>query len=109
MVPDFLRKLASNGWVAVRVDAYETRWAGRDCAGEVVAMAVEGIRVLDAVVFTSTAEVEGLLKGLGEHGLDWWWRHTGRSRRPGRRGGGWGWMWWVRGLVVLKEWLMHLP
>lgn len=71
VVPDFLRKLAWNGWVAVRVDAYETRWAGRDCAGEVVAMAVEGIRVLDAVVFTSTAEVEGLLKGLGEHGLDW--------------------------------------
>lgn len=75
VVPNFLRELESNGWVAVRVDAYETRWAGRECAGEVAARALGGRGGgegdLDAVVFTSTAEVEGMLKSLGEYGLDW--------------------------------------
>ncbi|KAH7850991.1 hypothetical protein Vadar_005626 [Vaccinium darrowii] len=74
VVPNFLRELESNGWVAVRVDGYETRWAGRECAAEVAARVVRGgggEGVLDAVVFTSTAEVEGMLKSLEEYGLDW--------------------------------------
>ncbi|KAE9466292.1 hypothetical protein C3L33_01793, partial [Rhododendron williamsianum] len=67
---------AAGGFCArCRVDAYETRWAGRECAGEVAARALGGREGgeggLDAVVFTSTAEVEGMLKSLGEYGLDW--------------------------------------
>lgn len=69
VVPNFLRELGSNRWVAVRVDAYETRWAGRDCAKQVVEGSQKG--ELDAIVFTSTAEVEGLLKSLREFGLEW--------------------------------------
>ncbi|XP_048325251.2 uncharacterized protein LOC125421194 [Ziziphus jujuba] len=69
VVPDFLRELESNGWVPVRVNAYETRWAGEECAKEVVQRLEEG--ELDAIVFTSTAEVEGLLKGLKQFRLDW--------------------------------------
>ncbi|KAK3027583.1 hypothetical protein RJ639_042259 [Escallonia herrerae] len=72
VVPGFLRDLSSNGWVAARVDGYETRWAGKKCAEVVVGMSSEeGGGGLDAVVFTSTAEVEGLLKSLEEFGLDW--------------------------------------
>lgn len=69
VVPNFLRELESSRWIPVRVGAYETRWAGRECAKE-VAERIEK-RDLAAIVFTSTAEVEGLLKSLRELGLDW--------------------------------------
>ncbi|KAM6579912.1 hypothetical protein CsatA_003686 [Cannabis sativa] len=69
VVPDFLRDLESAGWVPVRVGAYETRWAGGQCA-KVVAERIEKGE-MEAIVFTSTAEVEGLLKSLEEFGLDW--------------------------------------
>ncbi|TKY73076.1 uroporphyrinogen-III synthase [Spatholobus suberectus] len=68
VVPAFLRELRSAGWVPVRVEAYETRWAGPGCA-EGIVRASEEEGGLDAVVFTSSAEVEGLLKGLREFGL----------------------------------------
>lgn len=68
VVPEFLAGLARMGWVAVRVNAYETRWRGG--AAELVGMMEEEGGV-DAIVFTSTAEVEGLLKSLEEVGLDW--------------------------------------
>ncbi|KAL8038150.1 hypothetical protein ABFX02_11G085800 [Erythranthe guttata] len=64
VVPEFLAGLARRGWVPVRVNAYETRWRGGGVAGLVAGM-------MDAIVFTSTAEVEGLLKSLEELGLDW--------------------------------------
>lgn len=67
VVPDFLRGLEASGWDAVRVPAYETRWAGPRC-GEVL-VGLDG--PLDAVVFTSTAEVEGLLMGLDSVGWEW--------------------------------------
>ncbi|XP_057981116.1 uncharacterized protein LOC131166542 [Malania oleifera] len=79
VVPNFLRDLATRGWIPVRVDAYETRWAGRRCAERVAEGGDDG-EGLDAVVFTSTAEVEGLLKSLRELGLDW---QTVRGRFPG--------------------------
>ena len=69
MVPDFLRELESSRWVPVRVGAYETRWTGRECAKEVAERVEKG--EIEAIVFTSTAEVEGLLKSLREFGLDW--------------------------------------
>ncbi|CAJ1975572.1 unnamed protein product [Sphenostylis stenocarpa] len=68
VVPGFLRELRCGGWVPVRVEAYETRWAGAGCA-EGIVKASEEEGGLDAVVFTSTAEVEGLLKSLKEFGL----------------------------------------
>ncbi|KAI3668926.1 hypothetical protein L6452_40143 [Arctium lappa] len=68
VVPDFLRDLGSRGWGPVRVNAYETRWMGAECAG---AMLRRGGAVVDAIVFTSTGEVEGMLKSLREMGLDW--------------------------------------
>lgn len=68
VVPDFLRQLGLIGWAPVRVDGYVTRWAGPNCLRRLVGD--EGQR-LDAVVFTSTAEVEGMLKGLKEFGLSW--------------------------------------
>ncbi|GJZ49306.1 tetrapyrrole biosynthesis, uroporphyrinogen III synthase [Tanacetum coccineum] len=66
VVPNFLRQLHRMGWVAVKVDAYETQWMGSEC----------GLRLLetdkvDAIVFTSTAEVQGLLKSLKVMGLEW--------------------------------------
>ncbi|KAM7515956.1 hypothetical protein LguiA_005539 [Lonicera macranthoides] len=70
VVPEFLRDLRLKGWVAVRVDGYETRWAGRGCAEEVAMRSEKGGGV-DAIMFTSTAEVEGLLKSLRWFGLDW--------------------------------------
>lgn len=79
VVPEFLRDLSLNGWVAVRVNAYETRWAGAECVEELVARSEKEGCGLDAVVFTSTGEVEGLLKGLGGLGLDW---TTVRKRCP---------------------------
>lgn len=69
VVPNFLRELESSWWVPVRVGAYETRWAGRECAKEVTERIEKGD--LAAIVFTSTAEVEGLLKSLRELGMDW--------------------------------------
>ncbi|EEF38872.1 uncharacterized protein LOC8262845 [Ricinus communis] len=66
VVPDFLRELEAAGWVPIRVDAYETRWLGPTCAEGIVKE--EG---LDGVVFTSSAEVEGLLKSLSEYRWDW--------------------------------------
>ncbi|KAK1259809.1 hypothetical protein QJS04_geneDACA001424 [Acorus gramineus] len=68
VVPDFLNDLELSGWVPVRVPAYETRWAGPGCAEGLVGL--DG-PAPDAVVFTSTAEVEGLLKGLRVIGWDW--------------------------------------
>nr|GEW28746.1 tetrapyrrole biosynthesis, uroporphyrinogen III synthase [Tanacetum cinerariifolium] len=66
VVPNFLRQLHRMGWVAVKVDAYETQWMASEC----------GVRLLetdkvDAIVFTSTAEVQGLLKSLKVMGLEW--------------------------------------
>ncbi|KAI5683877.1 hypothetical protein M9H77_05105 [Catharanthus roseus] len=66
VVPDFLNDLAKKGWIPVRVNAYKTRWAGPKCA-EVV----KNRGNLDAIVFTSTGEVEGFLKSLKELGLNW--------------------------------------
>lgn len=78
VVPAFLRDLAANGWAPVSVPAYETRWAGPRCAETMVGGGKrEG---LDAIIFTSTAEVEGLLKSLGEIGWDW---AVVRRRFPG--------------------------
>ncbi|KAI4335599.1 hypothetical protein L6164_014233 [Bauhinia variegata] len=68
VVPNFLRELHASGWVPVRVNAYETRWCGPDCAEEIVKIAEDGH--LHVVVFTSSAEVEGLLKSLKEFGLN---------------------------------------
>ncbi|XP_068649149.1 uncharacterized protein [Aristolochia californica] len=67
VVPDFLNGLAQNGWDPVRVPAYETSWAGPKCAEALLELS----GILDAVVFTSTAEVEGLLKSLRELGCEW--------------------------------------
>ncbi|KAL6288741.1 hypothetical protein ACE6H2_006251 [Prunus campanulata] len=69
VVPDFLRDLESKRWVLVRVNAYKTRWARPGCAKQVVERIEKG--ALDAMVFTSTAEVEGLLKSFKDFGLDW--------------------------------------
>lgn len=67
VVPNFLRDLDRMGWVAVRVDAYETRWMGSECG----VMGLLGTHKVDAIVFTSTAEVQGLLKSLKVMGLEW--------------------------------------
>lgn len=75
VVPNFLRDLGSKGWVTVRVNAYETRWAGPKCAEKLLE-----VGDLDGLVLTSTAEVEGLLKSLREYGLDW---EEIRKRWPG--------------------------
>ncbi|KAB2618829.1 hypothetical protein D8674_014698 [Pyrus ussuriensis x Pyrus communis] len=68
-VPHPLLSPHGDHWVPVRVNAYETRWAGPGCAEKVVEKIEDG--ALDAIVFTSTAEVEGLLKSFKEFGLDW--------------------------------------
>ncbi|PIN12564.1 Uroporphyrinogen III synthase UROS/HEM4 [Handroanthus impetiginosus] len=68
VVPKLLADLARRGWVPVRVNAYETRWLSG--VAELVKMMEEECGV-DAIVFTSTGEVEGLLKSLGEVGLNW--------------------------------------
>ncbi|XP_057432704.1 uncharacterized protein LOC130725502 [Lotus japonicus] len=79
VVPGFLRELRAGGWVPVRVEAYETRWAGPRCAEGIVRRSEEE-GGLDAVVFTSSAEVEGLLKSLQEFGLGF---EDLRRRSPG--------------------------
>ncbi|OEL32093.1 Tetraketide alpha-pyrone reductase 1 [Dichanthelium oligosanthes] len=77
VVPDFLAGLEAAGWVPVRAPAYTTCWAGPGCAGPLVD---PDAAAPDAVVFTSTAEVEGLLKGLDAAG--WSWEGL-RARWPG--------------------------
>ncbi|KAG0457614.1 hypothetical protein HPP92_022480 [Vanilla planifolia] len=69
VVPDFLKALEASGWVPTRVPAYETRWAGPKCAEELVGEAE--LETLDAIVFTSTTEVEGLMKSLEAMGWGW--------------------------------------
>lgn len=66
VVPEFLAALEASGWAPVRVPAYETKWAGPACAAAL--LRAGGV---DAIVFTSTAEVEGLVKGLEGMGLGW--------------------------------------
>ncbi|GLJ22996.1 hypothetical protein SUGI_0433890 [Cryptomeria japonica] len=66
VVPDFLMALQAKGWDAVRLNAYVTRWAGSDCAQMLL-----GMSQIDAIVFTSTAEIQGLLKSLCSFGVDW--------------------------------------
>uniref|UniRef100_A0ACD5Y0H3 Uncharacterized protein n=1 Tax=Avena sativa TaxID=4498 RepID=A0ACD5Y0H3_AVESA len=68
VVPNFLAALEAAGWVAVRAPAYTTCWAGPGCAEVLVA---PDAAVPDAIVFTSSAEVEGLLKGLDAAGWSW--------------------------------------
>ncbi|KAJ1290232.1 hypothetical protein BS78_02G227100 [Paspalum vaginatum] len=68
VVPSFLAGLQAAGWVPVRAPAYTTRWAGPACAD---ALVDPDAPAPDAVVFTSTAEVEGLLKGLDAAGWSW--------------------------------------
>lgn len=69
VVPNFLQELEVSGWVPIRVDAYETRWVGsRSAEGMIRKSKVGGV---DAVVFTSSGEVEGLLKSLRSLGWDW--------------------------------------
>lgn len=79
VVPKFLQDLGKKGWIPVRVNAYETRWGGAECAAEVVRRSAEECGI-DAIVFSSTGEVEGLLKSLKEYGLDW---QTVRRMCPG--------------------------
>lgn len=68
VVRDFLRNLREQGWLPLRASAYETRWAGPESARGLVERAGE----LGALVFTSSAEVEGLLKSLRAFGWrDW--------------------------------------
>lgn len=76
VVPDFLRALEARGWVPERASAYETLWAGPLCAEGLLASEAE----VDALIFTSTAEVEGLMKGLDA--LGWNWEKV-RRRWPG--------------------------
>ncbi|KAJ0969368.1 hypothetical protein J5N97_022245 [Dioscorea zingiberensis] len=64
VVPDFIRDLEAQNWVIIRVPAYKTRWAGHGVFEPLVRMDGK----LDAIVFTSSTEVEGLLKGLEELG-----------------------------------------
>lgn len=74
VVPQFLADLSRRGWVVLRVNAYETRWCREEGGGGGVEKLVKRIkegRGVDAIVFTSTGEVEGLLKSLSELGLDW--------------------------------------
>ncbi|KAJ4846791.1 hypothetical protein Tsubulata_014105 [Turnera subulata] len=79
VVPNFLGELEATGWVPIRVDAYETRWLGPTCAEGIVRRSEEG-GMVDAIVFTSSGEVEGLLKSLKELGWDW---KMVRRRWPG--------------------------
>ncbi|MCO5557796.1 hypothetical protein L7F22_011368 [Adiantum nelumboides] len=59
VVPDFLQALATRGWKPYRLNAYSTRWAGAECARPLLPL-----EKLDALILTSTAEVEGLIKSL---------------------------------------------
>ncbi|CAA2982708.1 Uroporphyrinogen III synthase UROS HEM4 [Olea europaea subsp. europaea] len=70
VVPKFLADLTRKGWIPIRLNAYETRWAGLQSVLQLLRKSEEE-GGLDAIVFTSTGEVEGLLKSLEEMGLDW--------------------------------------
>ncbi|PTQ37953.1 hypothetical protein MARPO_0054s0065, partial [Marchantia polymorpha] len=75
VVPEFLRDLTTRNWRPVRVNAYITRWMGAECAKGLVSGS------MDALIFTSSAEIEGLLKSLNSLGEDpskW----TDEKRRP---------------------------
>lgn len=84
VVPNFLAALEQSNWCAIRVDAYETAWNGPNCAQplwlpnqppeamECVDGSPKTPQLLDiqALVFTSTAEVEGLLASFEALGVD---------------------------------------
>lgn len=74
VVPDFFKALQAKGWHAVRLNAYVTRWAGPECAESLLEL-----EEIDAIVFTSTAEVQGLLKSLCAFGVEW---NAFRDRHP---------------------------
>ncbi|EFJ37122.1 hypothetical protein SELMODRAFT_403240 [Selaginella moellendorffii] len=63
VVPNFVAALQRHGWDVERLDAYATSWTGSASVTPLLAGAV------DALVFTSTAEVEGLLMALHAHHL----------------------------------------
>ncbi|KAJ3669424.1 hypothetical protein LUZ60_011374 [Juncus effusus] len=67
VIPCFLAGLEGAGWIPVSVASYKTRWAGPECVSSLVELKDE----LDAIVFTSSAEVEGFLKGLDAVGWSW--------------------------------------
>lgn len=72
VVGEFVERLEERGWNPVRVPAYETRWTGENCLDALLrGKEEEGGDVVDAIVFTSTAEVEGFLKGLEKAGWRW--------------------------------------
>ncbi|ERN11438.1 hypothetical protein AMTRI_Chr03g137950 [Amborella trichopoda] len=75
VVPDFLGALKDQNWRPIRLNSYETRWAGLDCAEFLISDEAS-----DAIVFTSTAEVQGLIKGLKKLGFEW---VMVREKRPG--------------------------
>lgn len=92
VVPQFLQKLEEKGWQAIRTNAYRTEWCGPMCALPLIAEPVIKREVdagcyhfdtvpndvtvtkrgttVDAIIFTSTAEVEGILKSLRHMGVD---------------------------------------
>lgn len=71
VVPNFLSSLEQFGWQPIRVDAYETIWRGPDCARLLLHQNnPEKAKTIDALIFTSTGEVEGLLKSFKSLGLD---------------------------------------
>ncbi|KAJ4965072.1 hypothetical protein NE237_016921 [Protea cynaroides] len=76
VIPDFLRDLAAKDWIPVRVSAYVTRWAGPKSAEVLLRQ-----ERLDAIVFTSTGEVEGMLKSCRTLGFNDW--ETVREKWPG--------------------------
>ncbi|CAM6090204.1 unnamed protein product [Calypogeia fissa] len=72
VVPQFLQDLRAHGWDPVRVNSYVTRWLGCDCAKPLLVMDHQKVQLgsFDGLVFTSTAEIEGLLKSFQCLGLD---------------------------------------
>lgn len=87
VVPQFLRELSGQGWDPVRVNSYVTRWLGWDCALPLVVKTPTAVRFkpIDALVFTSTAEVEGLLKSCRSLGLAGTGTGAGALRRGSRQ------------------------
>ncbi|KAG6556136.1 hypothetical protein Mapa_002077 [Marchantia paleacea] len=68
VVPEFLGDLTTRGWSPVRVNTYITRWMGAECAKGLLSGGI------DALVFTSSAEIEGhmtSLNSLGEESSKW--------------------------------------
>ncbi|MCM1984491.1 uroporphyrinogen-III synthase [Lyngbya confervoides] len=66
VIPNFLKAIAHRGWRPLRLDAYETIWCGADCAAALVqgGRVSQPVQKAAAIILTSTAEVEGLLKSL---------------------------------------------